>query len=49
VYGEFLSHGTSAPEEERWYWRRSLTEPNAQGANEIRRIWLQALEPYLDA
>ena len=49
VYGEFLSHGTSAPDAERWYWRRSLTEPNARGANEIRRIWLHALEPFLDA
>jgi hypothetical protein len=30
-------------EEERWYWRRSLLEPNARGASEIRRVWIDAL------
>ena len=44
VYGHFLGHGVSAPEEERWYWRRSLVEPSALGASEVRRVWLEALE-----
>ena len=39
VHAHFLGHGVSAPEEERWYWRRSLIEPNAAGANELRRLW----------
>jgi lysophospholipase L1-like esterase len=39
----FLGHGVSAPEGERWYWRRSLIEPNAQGANQLRQLWLDAL------
>jgi lysophospholipase L1-like esterase len=43
VYGHFLGHGTTAAESERWYWRRSLLEPNARGANEIRRVWMEAL------
>ncbi len=43
VYGHFLGHGATAPESERWYWRRSLLEPNARGANEIRRVWMEAL------
>lgn len=43
VYAHFLGHGVTAPETDRWYWRRSLIEPNAAGANEIRRVWLDAL------
>ena len=43
VYAHFLGHGVAAPEEERWFWRRSLVEPNSVGASEIRRVWLEAL------
>jgi lysophospholipase L1-like esterase len=43
VYGHFLGRGVTAPEAERWYWRRSLIEPNARGASEIRRVWMEAL------
>lgn len=43
VYGHFLGHGVTAPEADRWYWRRSLIEPNARGASEIRRVWMEAL------
>ena len=44
VYLHFLGHGSAAPEEDRWYWRRSPLEPNARGANEIRRVWIEALD-----
>lgn len=44
VHGHFLGHGASAPEGERWYWRRSLVEPGAVGASEIRRVWRTALD-----
>jgi lysophospholipase L1-like esterase len=44
VHHHFLAHGVSAPEAERWYWRRNLIEPNARGASEIRRVWWQALD-----
>lgn len=44
VYAHFLGHGASVPMGERWYWRRSLVEPNAQGAHEIRRVWRDALD-----
>lgn len=44
IHARFLGHGVSAPEEERWYWKRSLIEPSAIGASEIRRAWLEALE-----
>ena len=44
VYAHFLGHGVSAPENERWYWRRSLIEPSARGATEVRRVWLDALD-----
>jgi hypothetical protein len=44
VYFHFLGHGASVPQEDRWYWRRSLVEPNAVGASEIRRVWRDAVE-----
>ena len=44
VYGHFLGHGATVPPDERWYWRRSLIEPSAIGASEIRRTWVEALE-----
>jgi lysophospholipase L1-like esterase len=44
VYEHFLGHGASVTEADRWYWRRSLVEPNAQGASEIRRVWRDALD-----
>lgn len=43
VYARFLGHGVSVSEKDRWYWSRSLIEPNARGANEIRHAWLDAL------
>src|ERR1051325_6109919 len=43
VHSHFLGHGVTAPDDERWYWHRSLIEPNAVGANEIRKLWVQAL------
>ena len=43
VHAHFLGHGVSVKEKERWYWKRSLIEPNAAGAHEIRRVWLDAL------
>lgn len=41
--GAFLGHGATQPEEHRWYWRRSPLELNATGANELRKLWLEAL------
>lgn len=43
AYAHFQGHGVSAPAGDRWYWKRSLIEPNAQGASELRRLWLDAL------
>jgi lysophospholipase L1-like esterase len=44
VHRHFLGHGVSAGEPGRWYWRRSMIEPNARGASEIRRVWWEALD-----
>jgi len=44
VHLHFMGHGVTAREEERWYWRRNMIEPNARGASEIRRVWWEALE-----
>ena len=43
VHGHFIGHGVTAREKDRWYWKRSWIEPNAAGASEIRRVWLEAL------
>ena len=44
VYAHFLGHGVSAAESDQWYWRRSLVEPNAKGANQVRSVWLETLK-----
>ena len=44
VYRHFIGHGASAIADDRWYWRRSLVEPNARGAHEIRRVWRNAID-----
>lgn len=44
AYLHFLGHGVTAPEADRWYWKRSWIEPNARGASEIRHLWLDALD-----
>lgn len=44
VYAHFLGHGVSVAEPDRWYWKRSLIEPNARGAEEVRNVWLEALK-----
>jgi lysophospholipase L1-like esterase len=44
VHRHFLGHGVTAAESERWYCKRSWVEPNASGASEIRRLWLDALQ-----
>ena len=49
VYGHFLGRGATAPESDRWYWRRSMIEPNAEGASEIRRVWWEALQAFSTA
>lgn len=43
AHRHFLGHGLTAAESDRWYWKRSLVEPNARGASEIRHLWLDAL------
>jgi lysophospholipase L1-like esterase len=44
AHRHFLGHGVTAAEPERWYWKRAWIEPNAPGASEIRRLWLDALD-----
>ena len=43
AHRHFLGHGVTAADADRWYWKRSLVEPNARGASEIRRVWMEAL------
>jgi lysophospholipase L1-like esterase len=43
VYRHFQGHGVTAMPADRWYWSRSWIEPNAMGASEIRRLWLDAI------
>lgn len=43
IHRHFLGHGLSIPVEKQWYLRESIIEPNAPGANEIRRLWVEIL------
>lgn len=44
AHAAFLGHGVTAPEDERWYWRRSPIEPALTGASELRRVWWEAVQ-----
>jgi lysophospholipase L1-like esterase len=44
IHEHFLGHGLTVPEHERWYLQESIIEPNARGASEVRRVWLDALQ-----
>jgi hypothetical protein len=41
---EFHGHGATAPDEDRWFWPRNPTEPNAAGGSALRALWLDALQ-----
>jgi hypothetical protein len=43
AHADFFGHGLTAPEDERWFWRRSPHEPSALGASGLRRCWLRAM------
>lgn len=43
IHQHFLGHGLTAPEDEQWYLAESIIEPNARGASEVRRVWLETL------
>jgi lysophospholipase L1-like esterase len=43
IHAHFLGHGLSADERDRWYLAESIIEPNARGASEVRRVWLNAI------
>jgi lysophospholipase L1-like esterase len=43
IHARFLGQGLTAPEPERWYWSELIFEPNARGASEVRRLWLECL------
>ena len=47
-YVHFLGHGETAPEEDRWFWRRSPIELNSRGANELRKVWLDTLRGEME-
>ena len=43
IHRHFLGHGLTVPVDEQWYLRESIIEPNARGASEVRRVWLEAI------
>lgn len=43
IHKEFMGHGLTAPPAKRWYWEGLIFEPNARGASEVRRLWLEAI------
>ncbi len=43
IHRHFLGHGITVPERDRWYWSGSIIEPNARGASEVRRLWLESV------
>jgi lysophospholipase L1-like esterase len=49
AYEHFMGHGvTATDDDDKWYWKRSLIEPNKRGASELRQLWLRALRTAVD-
>jgi lysophospholipase L1-like esterase len=43
IHRHFRGHGLTVDVEQQWYLRESIIEPNARGASEVRRVWLEAI------
>jgi len=43
AHAAFMGHGLTAPETDRWFWRRNPHEPSALGASGLRACWLEKL------
>lgn len=43
IHERFLGHGMTAPERERWYWSGLIFEPNARGAREVAKLWMETM------
>ncbi len=43
AHAAFMGHGLTAPEGDRWFWRRNPHEPSAAGASGLRAVWLETL------
>jgi hypothetical protein len=43
AHAAFLGRGVTAPEQDRWFWRRNPHEPSAAGASGLRACWLESL------
>jgi lysophospholipase L1-like esterase len=41
IHARFLGHGVSVPRSERWYWEELIFEPNAEGARQVARLWME--------
>ena len=39
IHAHFLGHGSTVPEEQRWYWSQLIFEPNAEGARQVAKLW----------
>ena len=44
AHAAFHGHGVTAPESDRWFWRRNPHEPSAEGASGLRACWLNTLQ-----
>ena len=44
AHAAFQGHGLTAPDAERWFWRRNPHEPSALGASGLRACWLETLQ-----
>jgi lysophospholipase L1-like esterase len=48
VYAHFRGHGAECGSaDEFWYFKASPIEPSYRGATEIRRVWMETIEPAL--
>lgn len=44
IHAQFLGHGITVPERERWYWSGLIFEPNAEGARQVAGLWSEVAQ-----
>ena len=44
IHAHFMGHGITASETHRWYWSGLIFEPNAEGARQVRTLWMGLVE-----
>ena len=44
IHAHFMGHGVTVAQAHRWYWSGLIFEPSAEGARQVRTLWMGLVE-----